>query len=524
MTATGTNTTVGIGGQVDIDANGGTNVLYRNTGTVSTTAGGSKDQDGASYANGDIIGCAYDLDNGIVKYFKNGTLQSTVTGITTTNTYLPYTRGTTSENNVANFGQDSTFDGLTTAGGNADGNGIGNFKYAVPSGHLALCNKNLSESTINTSVDERPEDHFDTILYQAATSDGTYTHGNISFQADLAWIKERVAGERHFLIDSVRGNQSVTNKFLSSTGTVAEGANGVSGTTFTQTATGYQFVETSISSGELYYNNRTYVGWNWKAGGTPTASNSNTSGAMTANSVSLNGTLQSAYTPDASVTQYPTKMSINTKAGFSIVSWTGNGSAGTWLPHGLNSTPEMMILRGLDARVWSVYHKNIANAGYYMQLNSTNAQSADGSMFNSVAPNDKRFVVGSYNVVSNVNYIGYFWHSVPGYSKFGTYIGTSNATGGAYVECGFKPAFVMVKCSTNTGSWFVLDSKRDPANETVRELKWDLAAAEVTNAAFMDFTATGFKLRTTGGAVNAAGQSYIFMAFAEDPYKYAEIK
>ena len=524
MTATGSNTTVGIGGQVDIDSNGGQNVLYRNTGAVSTTSGGSKDQDGASYANGDIIGCAYDLDNGIVKYFKNGTLQSTVTGITTTNTYLPFTRGTTSENNFANFGQDSTFDGLTTAGGNADGNGIGNFKYAVPSGHLALCNKNLSESTINTSVDERPEDHFDTILYQAATSDGTYTHGNISFQADLAWIKERVAGERHFLIDSVRGNQSVNDKFLVSSDTAAEGTNGVGGTTFTQTSTGYQFVETSISSGELYYNNRTYVGWNWKAGGTPTASNSNTSGAMTANSVSLNGTLQSAYTPDATVTQYPTKMSINTKAGFSIVSWTGNGSAGTWLPHGLNSTPEMMILRGRDARVWSVYHKNIANAGYYMQLNSSNAQSADGAMFNSVAPNDKRFVVGSYNVVTNVNYIGYFWHSVPGYSKFGTYVGTSNATGGAYVECGFKPAFVMVKCSTNTGSWFVLDSKRDPSNETLRELKWDLVNAEVANAAFMDFTATGFKLRTTGGAVNAAGQSYIFMAFAEDPYKYAEIK
>ena len=523
MTATGSNTTVGIGGQVDIDSNGGQNVLYRNTGAVSTTSGGSKDQDGASYANGDIIGCAYDLDNGIVKYFKNGTLQSTVTGITTTNTYLPFTRGTTSENNFANFGQDSTFDGLTTAGGNADGNGIGNFKYAVPSGHLALCNKNLSESTINTSVDERPEDHFDTILYQAATSDGTYTHGNISFQADLAWIKERVAGERHFLIDSVRGNQSVNDKFLVSSDTAAEGTNGVGGTTFTQTSTGYQFVETSISSGELYYNNRTYVGWNWKAGGTPTASNSNTSGAMTANSVSLNGTLQSSYTPSGSPTQYPTKMSINTKAGFSIVGWTGAGAIRT-LPHGLNSAPEMMILRGRDARVWSVYHKNIANAGYYMQLNSSNAQSADGAMFNSTAPDANLFTIGTYNYVNSVNYIGYFWHSVPGYSKFGTYVGTSNATGGAYVECGFKPAFVMVKCSTNTGSWFVLDSKRDPSNETLRELKWDLVNAEVANAAFMDFTATGFKLRTTGGAVNAAGQSYIFMAFAEDPYKYAEIK
>jgi len=511
MTATGSNTTVGIGGQKDIDSNGTQSVLYRNTGAVSTSAGGSKDSDGASYANGDIIGIAYDLDNGIVKYFKNGTLQSTVTGITTTNTYLPYTRGTTSENNFANFGQDSTFDGLTTAGGNADGNGIGNFKYTVPSGHLALCSKNLSESTLNTSLDDRPEDYFNTVLYTGNASPATHILG---FKPNLVWGKKRYNNaQNNWVINDI----SDINKWISSDGTGAEGSE-ANGTVFT--ATGF-----TTANNDLFVNNGGYyVAWGWKAGGTPTASNSNTSGAMTANSVAIDGTLQSSYTPSGSPSKYPTKISASTKAGFSIVSWTGGGGSAETIPHGLNQTPEMMILRGRDARAWAVYHKNIVNAGHYMQLNSSNAQSADGAMFNSAAPDSNKFTVGSYNTVNNVNYIGYLWHSVRGYSNFGTYVGTGSATEGAFAECGFKPAMVMVKCLTNTGSWFILDNKRDPDNEVVEELKWDSNAARVVNSNFMDFTATGFKLRTTGGAVNAAGQSYIFMAFAEDPYKYAEAR
>ena len=511
MTATGSNTTVGIGGQQDINANGTTNVIYRNTGAVSTSSGGSKDSDGTSYANGDIIGIAYDLDNGIVKFFKNSTLQSTVTGITTTNTYLPYTRGTTSENNFANFGQDSTFDGLTTAGGNADGNGIGNFKYTVPSGHLALCNKNLSESTINTSLDDRPEDYFNTVLYTGNGSPATHTLG---FKPNLVWGKKRYNNaQNNWVINDI----SDIDKWIPSDGTGAEGTE-ANGTVFT--ATGF-----TTANNDLFVNNGGYyVAWGWKAGGTPTASNSNTSGAMTANSVAIDGTLQSSYTPSGSPSKYPTKISASTKAGFSIVSWTGGGGSAETIPHGLNQAPEMMILRGRDARAWAVYHKNIVNAGHYMQLNGSGAQSSDGTMFNSAAPDSNKFTVGSYNTVNSVNYVGYLWHSVRGYSNFGTYVGTGSATEGAFAECGFKPAFVMVKCLTNTGSWFVLDNKRDPDNEVLEELKWDSNAARVVNSNFMDFTATGFKLRSSGGAVNGAGQSYIFMAFAEDPFKYAEAR
>ena len=514
MTATGSNTTVGIGSQRDIDANNSDNVIYRNTGAVSTTAGGSKNNDGASFATGDIIGIAYDLDNGTVKFYKNGTLTSTVTGMTTlgyNKQYLPYTRGTTSENNVVNFGQDSTFDANTTAAANADGNGIGNFKYAVPSGHLALCSKNLPESTVNTSSDDRPEDYFNTVLYTGSGSSATHTLG---FKPNLVWGKKRGANaQNNWLIDDV----SDINTWLSSDGNTAEGSE-ANGTVFT--STGF-----TTANNDLFVNNGgTYVAWGWKAGGTPTASNTNYGSApMTANSVALNGSLQSSYTPSGSPTQYPTKMSINTKAGFSIVGWTGTNAVKT-LPHGLSQTPELMILKGRDARVWSVHHKNHANGTYYQNIAGNHAQSADGSMFNNTFPNANVFTIGTYNYVNNVNYIGYFWHSVPGFSKIGAYIGTSSATAGAFVECGFKPAFVLIKCITNTGSWYLLDNKREPNNELKKYLISDSNAAEVTAGNFLDFTTTGFKLRTSGGEVNAAGQTYMFMAFAEDQHKYSEAR
>ena len=519
MTATGSNTTVGIGSHRDIDANGSDAVIYRNTGTVSTTAGGSKDNDGASYANGDIIGIAYDLDNGTVKFFKNGTLTSTVTGMTTLGNdklYLPYTRGITSEGNVANFGQDSTFNNLTAAASNADGNGIGNFKYAVPSGHLALCSKNLPESSINTSVDDRPEDYFNTKIYVGngyPTTNGQTVSG-VGFQSDFTWIKDRSRnGYNHYLLDSIRG---ATKKLMSNLSN-AEGTEGTSLTSWN----GDGFV--LGANNEVNYQNDNFVSWNWKAGGTPTADNANTSGAMTASSVSVNGSLQSSYTPSGSPSKYPKKMSVNTKAGFSIVGWTGGGGSAETIPHGLGQAPEMMILKGRDARVWSVYHKNMASAAYYMQLNSTNAQSSDGTMFYSAAPDSNKFTVGSYNTISNVNYIGYLWHSVPGFSNFGTYVGTGSATAGPFIECGFKPAFLLLKCSTNVGNWFIWDNKRNTGNPTNAYLQTDSSNADATGIGDgVDFTSTGFKLRSNHAYANASGQSYIFMAFAEDPHKYSE--
>ena len=473
-----------------------------------------------TFSSSDIIGVTYDASIRQVTFYKNGSQIGQYTAPSTTRIYTPFiSAGGVNAFTHSNFGQDDTFGGTVTAGGNADGNGIGNFKYSVPSGFLALCSKNLAESTMNTSLDDRPEDYMNKLLY---TGTGT-THNvtGVGFQPDFVWIKNRDSGsDYHNLYDSVRG----INLRLYSNDTNAEEAGHL--TSFN--SDGFTL---DTSNSNVNGSSTNYVAWNWKAGGAPTASNVATSGAMTANSVSLNGTLQSAYTPDASVTQYPTKMSINTKTGFSIVSWTGNGSAGTWLPHGLNSTPEMMILKGLDNRVWSVYHKNLTSAANYLQFNSTNGESADGSMFNSVPPNDKRFVVGSYNVVSNVNYIGYFWHSVPGYSRIGFYQ-SSGFADGVFVELGFKPAWVLIKSATAGRNWTIWDNVRGHAssvgagnNPNTTTLFANAPNAETHNAGYaVDFTANGFKTRGQGGELNTTNEKMMFMAFAEDPFKYSEAK
>jgi len=484
----------------------------------------------SSSTNGDVFSCAYDADLGQAEIYQNNSLVLRFNTFTIDGPYFAaFDRQSSSNTGVThtvNFGQDSTFDGNETVASNADSNGIGEFHYAVPSGYLALCAKNLPESAINTSTDDRPEDYFDAVTYTGnGGSPGTQSV-NIGFQPDFVWLKSRPQTYTNYLFNSLSGN----NKHLISDVTNGEATLNGTSEAFTFESTGFQVVATGGSAlNESGQGADNMVSWSWKAGGAPTASNVATSGAMTANSVSLNGTLQSAYTPDASVTQYPTKMSINTKTGFSIVSWTGNGSAGTWLPHGLNSTPEMMMLKGLDNRVWSVYHKNLTSAANYLQLNSTNGESADGSMFNSVPPNDKRFVVGSYNVVSNVNYIGYFWHSVPGYSKIGFYQSSGQADG-IFVELGFKPAWIMIKSAAAGRNWTIWDNVRGHAssvgagnNPNTTTLFINTNGIETHNAGYaVDFTANGFKTRGQGGEINTTNEKMTFMAFAEDPFKYSE--
>jgi len=384
-----------------------------------------------------------------------------------------------------------------------------------------------TNSIMNIETDDRPEDYFDTILYQAATSDGTYTHGNISFQADLAWIKCRDAGERYFIIDSVRGNQAITNKFLT-VNMDAEGANGVSGTTFTQTATGYQFVESSISSGELYYNNRTYVGWNWKAGGAPTADNSAGQGAVpTAGSSKVDGANRtSAYTGITS----PKRQTVSTKAGFSITRYTGNATgagAANSVDHGFSVQPEMIWFKGITgSKNWAVYSKYLSDDNsYFLYLNGNDDEITTSSdMWNGLSPTNSVVHMGYEFTVNenNVDYMMYAWHSVEGYSKIGKYNGTGTTGDAPFVHCGFKPAFVMLKrIGTNgDGSWFMLDNKRSPSNQVRISLSQG-TPNDVTDTNFMDFCANGFKIRTSGGAVNTNINDYAFMAFAENPFKYS---
>jgi hypothetical protein len=454
-------------------------------------------------ADGDIIGVAFDADNGALWFSKNGTWQNSATASeiadgTTTNAAFTGISGTyvmmvsktggTSSNDPhhANFGQDSTFAGDETAGGNADSNGVGDFAYAPPSGFLALCSANLPEPTISPNAAEQADDYFNTVLYTG--NSGTNAITGVGFQPDFVWAKSRTTAYPPELYDVIRGQ----NRIYSSA-TTADAIGSI--TSFDSDG----FTHTSGSIG-TNASGDSIVAWNWKAGGTAV---SNTDGSITS-SVSA--------APDA---------------GTSVVSYTGTGANAT-IGHGLASAPEMIIIKARTrAENWLVYNKfdGGTDGRSFLNLNTTGAKFDNGASgyFQGTPPTATVFYQNgsSYNVNTDT-YIAYCFHSVDGYSKVGSYVGNGSADG-TFVFTNFEVKWLMVKRTDSTGSWNIADAVRSPFNEVDEQLQANLANAESTTFDF-DFLSNGFKARTTDSARNASGGSYIYLAFAEAPFKYANAR
>ena len=334
------------------------------------------------------------------------------------------------------------------------------------------------------AIIDKPTDHFETITYTGTGSSNAITE--LDFQPDWVWIKSRTAAEAHRLHDSVRG----ANKLLRTHGTFAE-------------ATTSQDVMSFDSNGftvgtETAVNNsgKNIVSWNWKAG--------------------------TSFTNDASATgigSFDSTGSVNTDAGFSVISYTGNGSGGATVAHGLGSVPYMYIVKRRNSTGnWHTYHvSNGANGE--IRLNLAEAFFTT-DIWQDTAPTSSVFSLGASIDVnaSGGTYIAYCFAEKQGYSKFGSYTGNGSATDGTFVYTGFKPAFVMLKRTDGTASWYIYDNKRDVFNAMTRNLFPDGNYVEDNNTNNnLDFLSNGFKIRTTSGARNASGGSYIYMAFAEQP-------
>ena len=450
------------------------------------------------FGTGDIIGIALDADDGKWYIAVNGTWQLSAdfgagTGYvhdSLSGDLAPVFNnitGSGTQTFIANFGQDSSFAGNETPQGNTDDNGVGDFYYAPPSGYLALTTGNLPAATITA-----PDEYFNTLLYTGTGSSLSVTGAN--FQPDWTWIKKRSAAENHALYDVVRGT---TNR-LQSNVTTAENTGGL--TSFD--SDGFTVDGAYGTDGE---NGATYVAWNWLAGGTAV---SNTDGSITS------------------------QVSANTDAGFSVVGYTGNGNASETVGHGLSVTPEMVIIKKRSTTSsWYVAHyglNNSYNYAYHLFLDSTAAVSGS---------NDPYFM-GSGNTSSVINvlnysgsnggnengtdYIAYCFHSVEGYSKIGSYTG-NGSTDGTFVHCGFSPSYVMWKRTDSTGSWYILDNKRNGFNPDNRELSPESSAAEADYDR-LDFVSNGFKHRQSYVSSNGSGATYIFIAFAEAPFKSANAR
>jgi hypothetical protein len=336
------------------------------------------------------------------------------------------------------------------------------------------------------AIIDKPSDYFNTKLYTGNGSTQSIT--GIGFQPDWSWFKVRSEVGSHRLVDAVRGN----TKYLYSNATDAEETVATNVTSFD--SDGY-----TLGNGSINESARTYASWNWLASNTTA---SNTDGNITST------------------------VSANTTSGFSIVSYTGTGGGKT-VGHGLGVAPKMFILKNRSSGDynWSVWHGDLSTpTTARLSINTTAAQSNNSSYWNDGVPNSTILNLGSDagGNASGDNYIAYCFAEKQGYSKFGSYTG-NGSTDGTFVYTGFKPAFVMTKRTDTTSNWHMYDSKRDVDNGVTFELRANNTDAEtdvfdVIAEYRADFLSNGFKVKTTQSSMNASGGSYIYMAFAENPF------
>jgi hypothetical protein len=461
----------------------------------------------AAMSNGDILMVAIDEDNSKGWFGLNGTWYTTSgtpdpaagTGASSTSGTgmigrVQIRSGTGTNIVTANFGQDSSFAGQATAQGNTDANGLGDFYYAPPAGYLALCSANMPDppAAFNPALDASPQDHFNTVLYTGNGSTDRDITG-VGFQPDWVWIKKRNAAKSHNLFDVLRG----AGKMLETNSTIGD---------FIDTDRVNGFISDGFNLGnDNAVNNSgdTYVAWNWKA--------SNSAG------YNNDGTIQSI-------------VSANTDAGFSVVAYTVPSGGGFSVGHGLNSTPKIILSKNRDTTSnWDVYSEVIGNTKRLM-LNLTNAPDTQPAWNNTTPTSSVFYSVGGgswHGVGSRI--INYVFSEVEGFSKIGSYTGNGSADG-PFIYTGFRPAFVMIKnASSSSQPWGMFDNRRVGYNEVVNYFQANSSDAEVTSIGGvfygqLDFVSNGFKIRETDTFLNGSGNTLIYMAFAEMPFKYANAR
>jgi hypothetical protein len=338
----------------------------------------------------------------------------------------------------------------------------------------------LSATTVGQVPITNPSKHFQTVLYTGNGSTQSIT--GVGFQPDFVWIKGRTNTTNHVLVDSVRGATEV----LESDSTTDEYTDAQSVKSFD--ADGFTLgTSNDVNNSAAGFNS--YVAWCWKAGGTPVTNN--------AGSISA-------------------QVSANPTAGFSIVSWTGDGNTGT-VGHGLGVAPSFIIIKDRDQAInWGVYHKNLT-ASKILQLNTTSAEITYSGLFNNTEPTSTVFTIGSAENDNTNKIIAYCFAEVEGYSKIGSYTGNGSSDG-PFVYCGFRPAWVMIKRADTSNDWGIWDVARNTYNPLSKDLYANLSNQEFSTYNRLDCLSNGFKLRHDGVFVNASSGTYIFAAFAEHPF------
>jgi hypothetical protein len=440
---------------------------------------------GATYTVGDIIGIAVNMDDGEIEFRKNNESQGTITGaIDTTKTYFFASGDFSSANNntmIWNYGANA-------------------FAYTPPSGFEKLSTANLPNPAIDPAAGETPDEYWDAQPY---TGDGgTKEISSFAFAPNWVWIKNRDNADDHYMYDSIRG----ATKTLHPNKTDAE---------FTSSNALQSFDSDGFTTGSDGGTNRgaspaqRYIAWAWKAG--------------------------TSFSNDASVTNVGTidsTGSVSTEAGFSIISYTGTGSSGT-IAHGLGATPSWFFVKnrddgdaaGFTNGNWIVYHQSLST-NQFMKLETNDAVFTNSDAFGG-APSSTTIQLGTFNSTngSGDSMICYAFAEKEGYSKFGSYddsvVGSDYENTSPFVYTGFRVGWLMIKGTSAGRDWVIYDNKRTPDNGVY--LRANEAGTEQTDATNHDisFLSNGFKIRGGSGDINTTSESYIYMAFADQPFKFA---
>lgn len=476
-----------------IHPNGDINVRFNNS-TVHTVSS-------TSYGDGDRIGWNVDLDNDTFHCYKNGS-------------------------HIASYDYSSHLGGrkywLTPCDGNGS-SGTPSFKYHFgefgfqyaprDATYLPLC-----QAYLPTPI-QAPKDYFQCFKYAGNSSGRSFTLGRTGkeWEPGLIWIKNLTSNTDHVLTDCCRGN----DKVIKSNSSSAE---------YTESSgiTGFNSDGFSVSGSDTKFNTTgsDYIAWCWRAGGRPTANNSGGQNP-TSGSRMTDGVIDTSSYSSAGI--YPTKMSTNTKSGFSIITYDGTGS-NTTIPHGLTQKPNFIMWKALeDGYNWDVYHWNSptnhqnAHQATLMLNNENIARSVlHQDVTDTTIPVTQSYTGGSG---SGKGMVAYVFHEVEGFSRFGYYRGTTDNSRGAYIHCGFKPMWVSVKCVSraedSNSAWRTFDRIRTPENGIISALPLqEDYSAQNWNTIY--FTGNGFWWHGVSDPnVNQGSQRYVFMAFAEAPQKFA---
>jgi len=418
----------------------------------------------AASTAGDIMGLAIDFDAGEALWYVNGTQVGSTVDFSS---YLSSSRIWYPVVAVTNEGTDITNVNF----------GQRDFAYTPPTGFKALNTANLPAPTVKDG-----SANFNTVTYTGTGAALSIT--GVGFQPDFIWFKRRSHAENHWLQDAVRG----VTKGLYSNLTDAEATR----TDQLQSFDSDGFSLGVDAAGFTNISTRTYVAWNWLAGG---SGSSNTDGSITST------------------------VSANPTAGFSIVQFDGTGANGS-IGHGLGVAPSFIVAKSkTHSDNWFVYHSAIGANGYIMLNQTAAADSPNSSVWQNVSPTGTVFYAstGGYND-SGETIIAYCFAEVESYSRFGSYVGNGSSDG-PFVYTGMAPAFILVKQSSGGENWLIFDTTRKTYNEIDTTLSPNVSSAEVTNSTNeYDILSNGFKARNSSAGVNQNGQTYIFAAFSENPF------